>query len=84
MKPKLLLCLALVLSGGLFSFANIARCADGPFGLKVTLDIPEYYSWDGKTAFPRTLRNRDKDAHFFIVLEKGASSQILFISSREE
>jgi hypothetical protein len=27
MKPKLLLCLALVLSGGLFNFASTARCA---------------------------------------------------------
>jgi hypothetical protein len=29
MKPKLLLCLALVLSGGLFTYFNIARSADG-------------------------------------------------------
>jgi hypothetical protein len=29
MKPKLLLCLALVLSGGLFGCCNVARCADG-------------------------------------------------------
>jgi hypothetical protein len=36
MKPKLLLCLALVLSAGLFACSNIARCADEPVGVRLT------------------------------------------------
>jgi hypothetical protein len=35
MKTKRLLGLALVLSGGWFNFANIARCANGPSVPKV-------------------------------------------------
>lgn len=75
MKPKLLLCLALVLSGGLFNFANTARCADASSALKVTIDIPELWR-DGKLAYPRTLQNRYPSAHFFIVMENVSSKPI--------
>jgi hypothetical protein len=77
MKPKLIICLALVLSGGLFGCSSISRQVSEPSALKVMVDIPEH-SWNGKPAFPRSLLNRYKDAHFFVVLEN-ASSQILFL-----
>jgi hypothetical protein len=77
MKPKLIFCLALVLSGGLFGCCNIPHQASEPSTLKVMIDIPDY-SWNGKPAFPRSLLNRYKDAHFFVVLEN-MSSQILFL-----
>jgi hypothetical protein len=69
MKSKLLLGLALVLSGGFFNVANIARCADEPSAIKVIIDIPEF-GWDGKITGQRTLENRYPNYdHFYVVIE---------------
>jgi hypothetical protein len=45
MKPKLILCLALVLGGGLFNFADSARCANEPVGVHLT----GHASFNGET-----------------------------------
>jgi hypothetical protein len=77
MKPKILLCLALVLSGSLFNFANTAWCADESPAIKVMIDIPEICR-DGKLAFPRTLGNQNPiSACFFVVIENTSSNSII-------
>jgi hypothetical protein len=76
MKPKLLLGLALVLSGGLFNFATTARCADDPSAIKVMIDIPEF-RWDGKSTGQRSLENRyPNHDHFYVVIENVSAKPV--------
>jgi hypothetical protein len=76
MKPKILLCLALVLSGVLCGCCNLARCAGQSSAIKVAIDIPEIWTAD-KLARPRTLGNRTPDAHFFVIIENTSSKPLL-------
>ena len=80
MKPKLLLGLALVLSGGLFNFANIARCADAPSAIKVMIDIPEF-GWDGKITGQRSLENRYPNYDRFYVVIENISAKPVFLAA---
>ena len=76
MKSKLVLVLALVLSGGLFNFANIARCADAPSAIKLMIDIPEF-GGDGQITRQRMLENRyPKYDRFYVVIENISTKQV--------
>jgi len=79
MKPKCLLCLALVLSGSLFNFTNIARCADESSALKVMIDLGAAYAAQGRNIEPPTLHLRDHQDHQFYVVLENISSKPLFL-----
>jgi hypothetical protein len=75
MKPKFILCLALVLSGGLLNFVNIVHGAGEPSALKVMIDIPEICQ-NGKFAPPQLENRYPNYDHFFVVVENISSNSI--------
>jgi hypothetical protein len=83
MKPKIILCLTLVLSGGRPGGSDVAQCADASSAVKIKIDIPEL-SRDDRSAFPRFLENRNPSRdHFFVVIEN-TSSKPIFIPNLPE
>ena len=78
MKPKIILCLALILSGVFPGFCNMAYCADRSPSIKITIDIPEIWI-DGVKPYPRTLSNANPDDSFVVLIENISSKPLLLL-----
>jgi hypothetical protein len=80
MKSKLLLCLALVLSGVLPGCRNLAQCADTSSGIKIMIDAHASYYPETHRMEPPTLHLVAHQGHQFYVILENTSATPLYLT----